>query len=197
MNINTEIRLLRLNYEYCKLIDIIKTYDPTVWDQLHKLIEKELGNLLGDYEVAIGSDYSIFDDCIRQVPDLYPELMSMYEDLIKNYRQVLGMGSMLPYNEICELLKGEKAVRVIDEINALFNFINTEIAGDGYMTEAGIFVNNTQYFNFKLTINNLALLDVMTIELPSVNSERFIEDVRLYIDAVVTYDVLCKYDEFN
>lgn len=190
MNINTEIRLLRLNYEWSQLINIIKTYDAELWSTLFSSIQDGLGDLLGDVQVSIASDHSIFDDCIRQAPDLYNELMITYESIILNYRNVLGMYTMLSSNDISTLLQQNANNHIFAEINILFHYINNEIASESYMDNSGIFVDGVRYYNFKLTKYNVQLLDAMHIDMQNVNSERFLEDIRLYIDAFITYEVI-------
>jgi hypothetical protein len=188
MNINTEIRVSRLNYEWAHLVKYIKEFDPKMWDSVYDLIQEKLGKLLADNEVSIGSEYSVFDDCIRQVPDLFGELMYSYETIIKNYRTVLGLGIILPMTEIAILL--QKYNVKLTEVDNFFRQINADIANEGYMSNTGIYVDGKKYFGFRPTEHNLSLLNVMKIEISGLNSEQFMTDVKEYINIIVMYNIM-------
>lgn len=189
MNVNTEIRISRLNYEWVHLVDYLKHYDDSLWDSLYNTIREKLSDLLGDTQVSIGSEYTVFNDCIRQAPDLYGELMNSYEKIITNYRMVLGLCLMLPFSEISKLMTNYNG-KVIDEINKFFNQINYDIANDGYMNDSGIYVNGVKYYGYVVSVHNLPLLDVMDVMVSGVNSEQFMSDVKEYIHAIVLYELI-------
>lgn len=188
MNVNTEIRVSRLNYEWTHLVKYIKSIDMKMWDSTYEIIQDKLGKLLVDNEVSIGSEYSIFDDCIRQVPDLFGELMHSYETIIKNYRTVLGLGVILPMEEISTLLQKYNVGLV--EIDQFFRQINIDISNEGYMDTSGIYVDGTKYYGFRPTEHNLSLLNVMKIDVPVLNSDQFMADVKEYINVIVMYKVM-------
>ena len=56
--------LCRLNYEWYNIVNLIKYHK--LWDELYKQITEELVYSLGDDEVSIAGEYTIFSDCIEQ-----------------------------------------------------------------------------------------------------------------------------------
>lgn len=192
MNINTEIRMSKLNYEWVRIVRYIKNIDQKMWDSTYDILQEKLSKLLADNVVSIGSEFSIFNDCIRQVPDLFGELMYSYETIIRNYRTVLGLGVILPPEEISNLLQNHNVK--LTEIDRFFHQINIDVANEGYMSDAGMYVDGVKYHGFQLSEYNLSLLDVLRIEVPGLNSEQFIGDVREYINIILLYNVITKLD---
>lgn len=192
MNVNTEIRVSRLNYEWIHLVRYIKNIDQKLWDSVYEILQDKLTKLLANHEVSIGSEFSVFDDCIRQVPDLFGELMYSYETAIKNYRTVLGLGIMLPMTDISELLQKHNVG--LSEIDQFFRQINSDIANEGYMDNSGIYVDGVKYYGFRPTVHNLPLLDVMRVEISGLNSEQFMDDVREFLNVIVMYNIMPTLD---
>ena len=122
MNTLEQVVLVKLNYEWTNLVNIIKYYDSSIWKSTYETIGQYLNEIL-DKEVSIASEYTIFDNIIRQTGD--SRVFVLYMNLVSRYKDVFGLSSCLPMSLINTAFK-KKKINVDSKFMKLNNILRNK-----------------------------------------------------------------------
>lgn len=161
------IVLIRLNYEWRQIIDIIK-HIPDAWDDVYTNIQEYLQQLLDD-EVHISSEYMIFDNCIRQAT---PWLIVAYNNIVDYYKQILGLSMYISFEQLKEQIYAYNEIEYFDtKLNEIDKYLNLP--------------------NFKLCVDNLIIMNDLDID-PNI-----IHEIHLYVEALYTHRIFIPNSELD
>lgn len=185
--------LLRLNYEWRHLIDIIRNLDDspadasfsdnslsegdsTVWKSIYQIIVEKLGKCL-KHKVNISSEYMIFDNCIRQLDgDVY--LLEVYHTLVDSFKQILNLSVFLPMEKV------HKHIYVSDECDwfaSKFEEINKLIF------KRDLTFKSKKYDSYELTVDGLLMLEDLMADYP--NETILFQEVVQYIESMYMHKI--------
>jgi hypothetical protein len=183
-----QLVLLRLNYEWRKLVDLIKFEDKQLWRAVYEDLAEHLGEWLEDYQVAVSSEYMIFDNCIRQLGS--SELLLMYYNLIDSYKQIYGLSCFYPLSIVRNDFKRTglktKANIHFQDINHLLNQHQlSDLGEDGTL----------MYHSFEFNTDNLNLIDGLIDHFP--NHESIFDEVRKYAEAIHIFEIQLRVPDMD
>lgn len=179
--------LLRLNYEWRNLVNLIKFQGRRIWKNVYRIIIDELEEYLGPAEVTISSEYMVFDNCIRQLGSL--DLLLRYYHLVHNFRQIFHLCCFLPLSTIRKAMR--RAPRhVKGKIAYKLDKANHIAFGRDLETDD----SNHEFQTFELNIDNISLIDDLIDMYPE--ESPILQEVIAYIEALYIFEIMYPVGEY-
>lgn len=183
-----QLVLLRLNYEWKHLVNLIKNEGKDVWESVYGYIAESLEIILGDVEVQIASEYMIFDNTVRQLGD--SNILLIYFNLVENYKRVFGLTCFYP---MARLRKEFKITRTTDLANRHFSEFNRILQSQGW---GDLGDEMEVYFHsFEFNVENFNLIEDMEEMYPE--QENIFEEFRRYAEAIYLFELVCPVPEID
>ena len=186
LHVGDQLVLIRLNYEWRKLVDLIKFEDSTLWKSVYEHLIENLGEWLGENQVAVASEYMMFDNCVRQLGS--SELLLMYYKLVEYYKQIFGLSCFYPLTTVRNDFKRTSLTSFVNQhFQEINNLLNQHQLSD--------LEDEDTYHSFQFNTDNLNLIEGLKDHYP--NHDDIFNEVQRYAEAIHMFEVQVRVPDMD